>query len=413
MSIDTLRKPANPARTALTLLAICFLLHAAIRGVMEAYPVFLLPLSADFGWSRAQVSSVYSVAFLVFGLSGPMIGWLFDRFGPLRLLLAGVLIASLSAVVASQVTALWQVYLSLGILLGLGTACVGYVPMTALLSRWFRERLNSALAVSHSSHGLGMLMLAPTTQLLIDWDGWRSAYLVLGIGLLILLPVFFTVKWRTAAAGHPAYRRDTPKSDDRPADAATLAEAARHPAAWGIFWSFLFTSTAMFSISLQTPAYLVEIGYTAQDAAEAFGLVGLLLPIGMVGFGWLGDRIGRRRAVLLSYALTLGGMACMAGLQAGPSPVLLAGLVIMFGGTFGSRGPAVSTIAATIFQGPQFGRIYGFITMGMGIGGALGAWLGGFLLDLTGGYQTGIAVSMASIVLAALPFLFVRSIARG
>ncbi len=405
---------SSPRLMALALLAFCFTLHAAARGIAEAHAVFLLPLTAEFGWARAEVSGIYAISALVLGVGGPLIGWLFDRFGPARLLLGGLLLAGAAVAAASQASALWQFYLLTGLMAGFGTASLGFVPMAGLLSRWFRQRLNTALAVAHSSHGAGVLLVAPLAQILIDFGGWRFAYLALGLGLLALTPLFLAVRWRAAAAGHPDYR--PPAASARTAargGALTLGHAVRHPAFWGIGWSFLFTSTGMFSVSLQTPAYLVSIGYTPQQAADAFGLLGLLLPVGMVGFGWLGDRIGRHRAVLLSYCLTVGGLGCLLALGSGPSLLFLAGFIVMFGGTFGSRGPAVSTIAATIFQGPQFGRIYGFITVGMGAGGAFGAWLGGFLHDLTGDYRTGIVLAMASLAVAALPFVALRSMRRG
>jgi MFS family permease len=133
----------------------------------------------------------------------------------------------------------------------------------------------------------------------------------------------------------------------------------------------------------------------------------------MIGFGWLGDRIGRRNSVLLSYAGTVLGMACLAGLTQGPSLALVAGFVVFFGGTFGSRGPAISAIATSVFRGREMGRIYGCITIGMGLGGALGAWSGGFWHDYTGGYLFGFCFAMVTVSMGGLPFLLVRQLARS
>ena len=399
-------------------LALCFLCYAAVRGLQESYAVFLLPLSAEFGWSRGQVSSVYSFGFIVIGFAGPLIGILSDRWGPLRVSLAGIVLAAAAAALASQADALWQLYLTVGIMMGVAASCTGFVTITALLSRWFRERLNTALAIAHSSSGVGILLFGPTAQLLIDSGGWRFAYLVLAAGLAALLPVFLVLRWRVAEAGHPDLRgpltRPRHGNARQPAgDALDLAAALRTAAFWGMAFSFLCTSGAMFLVVLQTPAFLVETGYTPREAADAFGLLGLLLPAGMVGFGWLGDRIGRPQAVLISYALTISGIFCLSLLAAGPSTVLLALFIAMFGGTFGCRGPAMSTIAALVFRGPHFGRIYGCITLGMGLGGGTGAWLGGALYDFTGGYQSGLVIAMVLLALGAVPFVAVRAIRRG
>lgn len=403
---------------ALALLALCFLCFAAVRGLQESYAVFLLPLEAGFGWTRGEVSSVYSIIFFVVGVAGPLAGALSDRWGPIRVMLLGIVVAASAAALASRADTLWQLYLTAGVMIGIAGSCVGFVTMTATLSRWYRERLNTALAVAHSASGAGILLLAPATQMLIDTGGWRFAYLVLAVGLVAILPVFLAFSWRDAVAGHPEYRARPRTADtgNRQPEARTqldLRGALRTTAFWGMVFSYFCTSAAMFLVVLQTPAFLVGAGYSPQEAADSFGLLGLLLPAGMIGFGWLGDRIGRPRAVLISYALTISGIFCLMQLDAGRSPVLLGLFIVMFGGTFGCRGPAMSTIAALVFRGAHFGRIYGFITMGMGIGGGTGAWLGGYLFDVTGDYRTGLTIAMVVLALGAMPFVLVRAIARN
>ncbi len=401
---------------ALTLLALCFLCFAAVRGLQESYAVFLLPLETAFGWSRGEVSSVYSIVFFVVGIAGPLVGALSDRWGPIRVMLLGVVLAACAAALASRAETLWHLYLTAGVMIGIAGSCVGFVPMTALLSRWYRERLNTALAVAHSASGAGILILSPAAQGLIDTGGWRFAYLVLAGVMAAALPVFLVFRWRDARAGHPDYRPQPVKREARITESDSridLRGALRTTAFWGMAFSYFCTSAAMFLVVLQTPAFLVGAGYSPREAAQAFGLLGLLLPAGMIGFGWLGDRIGRPRAVLISYALTISGIFCLMQLDFGRSTVLLGLFIVMFGGTFGCRGPAMSTIAARVFRGAHFGRIYGFIIVGMGIGGGTGAWLGGYLFDVTGDYRTGLVIAVVVLALGATPFVLVKAIARN
>jgi MFS family permease len=395
---------------ALGLLAYCFACYAVVRGMQEAYAVFLLPLQGEFGWSRAQVSSVYSFTFFIVGVAGPFAGMLVDRWGSIRVNLLGIVLATSATALASQASALWQFYLTIGIMMGVAGSCVGFVPITALLSRWFRARLNTALAVAFSASGAGIFLMSPTTQLLIEWGGWRMAYVALACGLAVLLPVFLTFRWQTAQEGHPEFSGVRRSEANPVAGGMDLRGAFGSLAFWGMSVTFLFTSGAMFLVVLQTPAYLVHVGYSPREAAEAFGLLGLLLPAGMIGFGWLGDRIGRPRAILISYCLTIAGIFCLNMLVTEQSLLLLGLFIVMFGGTFGCRGPAMSTVAAIIFRGPHFGRIYGFITFWMGMGGAGGAWLGGYLYDVTGNYQTGFTTAMIFLVFGAAPFVMVRAI---
>ena len=406
---------APPTRAAIAVLGCCFAFGLLGRGIMESYAVFILPLSTEFGWDRTSLSGVYSVAFLAIGWSGPLVGFLFDRFGPVVVYTIGLALAASATLAAAFAGELWQFYLTLGLAYGFAAACLGAVSMASLLARWFRERLNSALAFGYASASLGILLTAPLAQQLIDGYGWRHAYLVFSAILLAASPLLLLLRRVKAGEGHPDFptRRKAPGERRLPADGMTLKEAFRSAAFWGLIFTFTMTGVGMFTAILQVPAFLVEIGYSPQYAARAFGLVGLLAPPGMIGFGWLGDRIGRRNSVLLSYAGTVLGMACLLGLTQGPSLPLVAGFVVFFGGTFGSRGPAISAIAAGVFRGPEMGRFYGFITIGMGLGGALGAWFGGFWHDVTGGYVFGLCFAMVAVSMGGMPFLLIRQLARS
>lgn len=404
----------TPARHALYVLLTCLLMSMAARGTLDSYAVFLLPISREFGWERTAVSGVYSVSFLVIGSIGPVVGFLFDRFGPLRLYCGGLALGLTALLVAAQTQHLWHLYLSLGLLRGLGVACLGSVPSAGLLSRWYRERLNTALALANASGALGMMVFAPLAQTLIDQIGWRHAYVVLALVFVLLTPFLLLVHRIRAVDGHPEYRRAGARGDGSPATRSLgVAQALRLPAFWGLPFTFAMTGLGMYAVVLQTPAFLNEIGYTPQEAARAFGTVGLLAPLGMVGFGWFGDRFGRRIAVLVSYACTMAGIACLIPLSQGPSWFWLPLFVLFFGGSFGSRGPAITAIAASIFRGPAFGRIFGLVTIGMGIGGGAGAFVGGLLHDLTGGYLAGQVFALFAVACGALPFLVVRALARA
>jgi MFS family permease len=404
----------SQTRAALAVLAACFLLNMANRGAMDAYAVFLLPITHEFGWDRTSVSGVYSVAYVVVGFSGPLIGWILDRFGPARLYLLGIACQLAALLTAANATQLWHFYAIYSVLTGIAVACLGVVPIAALISRWFRRRLTTALALAYSSGSFGMLAIAPLTQALIDRFGWRDAYLGLAGLTLLTLPLVLLIIALKAGEGRPDYRAaPAGAADGPPEEGMTVRKAFRSWTFWGLIWAFCLTGVGMYAVSLQMPAYLQENGFSAQFSAQAYGALGLMAPAGMLGFGWLGDRIGRRNAVLASYALTLTGIALgyLVGLW---QTVLAVGLfVLAFGMSFGSRGPAISGIAATVFRGRHMGRIYGFVTIGMGLGGGLGAWFGGFWHDLTGGYGFSYGFAFVALSLGALPFLLVREMGRA
>jgi MFS family permease len=148
-------------------------------------------------------------------------------------------------------------------------------------------------------------------------------------------------------------------------------------------------------------AYLLERGIDGAYAAQALGVAGVLTPLGMVGFSWLADRGGRRLAALLAYACSILGVGALALVQGPQDTAWLWLYVLLFGGSMGSRGPMISTLATLRYRGAHFGRIFGLIGTGTGVGGFLGAWIGGLLHDWTDGYAAVMLFSVAALALAA------------
>ena len=146
---DALARPRKPARVALNVLALCFTLALIGRGLGESFTVFLKPISENFGWDRAQVVSVYSLTWLAGGLTAPVVGRLFDRYGPRTVYSLGLLLLGGAFLVASKAQALWQFQLSVGLAVGIGIAFIGNVPNSILLGRWFgavcRRRWRSSI----------------------------------------------------------------------------------------------------------------------------------------------------------------------------------------------------------------------------------------------------------------------------
>ena len=402
---------ASPDRTAFAVAMVCFSLGFAGRGLVESFVVFLLPLSGSFGWDRADVVSIYSFCVLASGMAGPFVGRLFDRVGPRAVYTLGLGLLGTGLSLAAFGTALWHFQLSIGLAVGVAAACLGNVPNGTLLGRWFKARLTLATSVVFSAFGIGILVIVPLTQLLIDRVGWRGAYHWLGgIALTLLVPLTL-LPWRRFAAGSSAMGKSVPAAGEGIA-AWTLLLAMRHSAFWGLFAVYFFTSTAMFAIVVQVVAYLVAIGFEPIQAATAWGFSGMLLPIGMIIVGWLDGLIGRRSSVLLSYALSLIGIAMLWLLGHFPNAWLLAAFVVCFGGMLGSRGPLISTIALRVFRGPTAATIFGAINIGAGLGAALGSWAGGLLHDWTGLYDPVIGFAALSVICAVLPFFLVPELRR-
>lgn len=407
---DAPTKPLKPARMALNVLALCFALSVLGRGLGESFTVFLKPISEDFGWDRAQVVSVYSLTWLAGGLTAPLIGRLFDRSGPRTVYSLGLFLLGSAFLIGAHARELWQFQLSVGLCVGLGIALIGNVPNSILLGRWFGPRLPTAMAILYSATGAGIMVLLPASQLLIDRIGWRDAYQLFGIVALCLMLPLLVLPWRLFATGSPHIAGKTDKGFID--NGWTLGSAMRHHAFWALFCTFFFTAVAMYAITAQIVAYLIDAGFPPLQAATAWGFSGILTLFGMLGISTLDGIIGRRPSVLFSYGVSIVGIVLLWLIQYYPNYWLLTGFIVCFGSMIGSRGPLITATALNIFRGERVGTIFGTISIGSGLGSGLGSWAGGLIHDWTQGYNWLIVFALVNVVLGLIPFLIVPALRR-
>jgi len=389
--------------TAVAVLAVCFILNMLGRGLADTYTVFLLPLEREFGWTRSQLTGVYAIYLLVNAFTAPLVGLLFDRVGPRWVYGAGVACLGTAFFLAQQLSSLWQFYLFVGVLIGFAVSLNGMVPGSALLARWYRTRLSTAIGIAFSAVGVGTVVFVPLTQLLVTHYDWRFAYRTLGIALLVFVPlVLFAIPWRKFAAGHAEHQARV--KSEVPGEGWTLHRALRTRIYWGLAQVFFCTSIGMYGIVVQLVAFLIDAGFSPLGAASTFGVIGMLSSISIMSSGFIADRFGIRRTVTLSFIGTASGMLLLIAITRWPSAVLLGLFVPVFGLCMGTRGPIISSICARHFAGPRVATIYGTIYATNALGAAIGSLTGGVLHDLSEGYVVGLCCSLAFIALAAMPF---------
>ena len=380
------------------LVALCFVLGVASRSISDSFVVFVPALQAAFDASRSSITVVYSFALLVGGTGAPLAGWIVDRFGLRALTVIGMTATALATFSASLASEVWHLYIGLGVVMGFGGASLSGVLSSSLLGRWFpAHRLGVALAVAWSASGVGAMLILPLAQHLIATDGWRHAYLVFAVMSAAFIPLLLVLPWRRIERGALGLAPLRTSASPGP----TAGEAIRDWPFWALTFSFGLTSIGIFSIAPQAMVYLLERGLDGAYAARALAVAGFLTPLGMVGFSWLADRGGRRLAAILAYACSILGIGALALVRGAGDDIWLWLYVLLFGGSMGSRGPMISTLATLRYRGAQFGRIYGLISIGMGLGGFFGAWVGGLLHDWTDGYAAVMIFAAASLALAA------------
>ena len=385
------------------MLAACFALNMFGRGLGDTYVVFVLPLERDYGWTRSQLTSVYSIYLLMHGFTSPLVGMIFDRLGPRWVYTTGLACMCGAFFLAAGLSNLWQFYLFVGGMVGIGVSLTGMVPGSALIARWYRERLSTAIGIAFSAAGVGTIIFVPLTQQLVGEYGWRLAYRVLGTALLILVPVVaFLLPWERFYAGHPERVQSARLAGG--GEGWTLRSAMRTPLYWGLCQVFFFTASAMFTVIVQLVAFFVDVGFSPITAASAFGALGLMSALSVMGSGFTSDRFGYRQTITATFIGTATGMALLLVLTYLPSRLLLVLFVPIFGLCMGVRGPIVSSISTRYFAGPNVATIYGTIYASNAIGAAFGSLIGGLLHDLTGGYRAGLAVALVCVLIASTPF---------
>jgi MFS transporter, OFA family, oxalate/formate antiporter len=366
---------------------------------MHAYTVFLVTFIDVFGWTRAQVSIAYAVAQAVNGISSPFVGWLVDRLGTQRLILMGGVVLAVGLLISSQVDALWQIIVVYGVVMTIGSNCLGLVVFVPFLSRIFVRQRGLAVSVVQSANGFARAFSAPVTTMMISGLGWRSAYLWQGAFMAVVLVPLATL---FRGVGQGASRRTTGL------DGWTLRQAVRTPHFWLLFLVYMFTGLGSFLVALHQLAFAVDIGFDRLYAAGVLGMGAFLSLPGVIVTGTLSDYIGRELSAIVTYGTSILGVIFGLMIHSPDQHLLLWLHACFFGLTWGARGPAITAKTADLFPGPNLGTILGVISIGTGLGAALGSWSAGFVFDVTGSYRVAFWLSIFFYVAGSVAFWGLR-----
>ncbi|MGE3536800.1 MAG: MFS transporter [Candidatus Tectimicrobiota bacterium] len=390
----------------------CFLFVGARRGSETAYGVLLVALTQEFGWERATITGAFSLAMLIGGLCTPWAGRLLDRFDPRLLFGIGALTLGAAVLALTQIQQVVHLYLIMATLYAMTLAALELGTLSAYLARWFVRRRAMAFGLSQAGQGLGIFLLTPLVTWLITLFGWRLGYALLGAGLLLLLlPVTFLVLRSSperlgllpdGVALPPESRAHAPgrAAGTLESGAWTLAQARRTRVFWALLLCFYFFPASNQVFHIHLVAYLTDLGLDKLQAAFVLSIAGLMSVLGRLMFGLLTDRYGGIIATQISFAFSILGVLLILLPQA-TTPLFLYVFAVIFGLSLGSRGVTLGALTANAFPGREFGAIYGWITSGQLIGGALGPWLGGLIFDYTGSYRIAFYGCIGGFLLSA------------
>jgi MFS family permease len=400
-----------------TVLAAAFVIITMSIGMLFTLAIFLKPMEEAMGWSRSSISSVGLLNWVVMGLGGVLAGFVSDRIGTRAVVLVGSGLLGLGLVLSSQVTALWQLYVTFGILVAGGVSAF-YVPLTVLAIRWFGDRRGMAASVVSAGNGAGILLLSPLTRWLVNELDWRTAFLILGdLAWLVVIPAALLLRDAPLAldgrvvgqrallssAGAPKW---PPLSPSGGQPAAQMAMTPGVIFRSGPFWAIALTHFACCAAHsgpiFHLVTHAIDQGVARMSAAGLLGLSGLSSIFGRVGTGIVADRLGAKPTLIA--ALSLQAFTVFAFLfvrDLGP----LSALTFVFGIAYGASMPLYALVTREYFGEQALGTAFGAVFFISCIGMGLGSYGGGFLYDALGSYAwlflTSGAIGTMAVVMAA------------
>lgn len=378
-----------------------FLAMFVAFGTMYAFAAFFNELEREFQATRADVSLIFSIAGFLYFTLGAISGSLADRFGTRLVVAAGVLLLVAGLVLASRADSLMGVYVFYGLGMGLGVGFM-YVPSLGAIQRWFNLRRGFASGLAVSGIGMGTLLMPPLATYLVDFGGWRSAYLSIA-GIVLILGLFAALLLEHSPERRGYYRDGLPPPPDTTAAASSsldgidLTRALRSQPFWLLYFAGMATSLGMFIPFVHLTPYAMDLGLSERFGVMLIGLLGVGSVVGRFVLGGVADHLGRRPSLALMFL----GMAIMMLfwlLAVGPVQLII--FAVCFGIFYGGFVALIPALAADYFGGRHVSGIIGFLYSGAGIGVLVGPPLAGLAFDLTTSYFLPIIVGAAANMLA-------------
>lgn len=374
-------------------------------GIMLTFGVFFKPILTEFGWTRSELSGVFSAFMIVRILSSLPLGYLADKFGVRSIVLSGAALSAVALLLTSLISSLWELYLYYSILFSLGTSSA-YIPITSNISKWFQKRRGLAMGIVVMGLGLGNIVISPLSGFLIFSYGWRQTYVILGVLVFVTL-AGSALLLQEVPPTSPVMRHQNSNNplEQQSEKSYTLALALATRTFWMQGFSWFFLSVALYAMLVHLVSYAISTGIPPVKASAILGLIGGFSLVGRVAMGVVSDWIGRRASVFLSSLL---GAISFFGILILQNLGLFYLFCSVFGFSYGGWGAQMPAMTADHFGQKNSGAILGGIFVVGGAGMAVGPWLTGFMIDITGSYSFLFYIGGIASLLASIFSLLIR-----
>lgn len=351
-----------------------------------------------FTLSHGELGQIVALSVLIIGLTQPIVGWLVDRLAARVVAAGGLTLLAMGLVITGRATSVWQLAIGYCLFVALGLAAVSPVTVTPLVASWFVKRRATAMSIVNAGGSLGQLAIVPGLTMLVIAAGWRSAYVFLGIGLLLIgAPL---ILWLLR-------EREGVAESSGVLVGCDVNAALGHRSFWLLGIGFFACGFTMAWVMTYFVDYAVAEGIKRETAGFGLSLMGGMSILGALATGWWADRHRGTFTLAIVYLLRGLGFAMLFLASNGLFFLFLAMAVIGF--SWSSTTPLTSALCADIYGRRALGSIFGLMFAIMPLGSAVGSAAAGWLYDATGSYTTSILVNFAIGVIGAVAVGILRA----
>lgn len=369
----------------------------AIMGVRYSFGVFIKPMLGDFGWTRAMISAAFSISWIVESAATIFLGGLNDRIGPRIVMSICGFISGASYLLMSHINDITHLYIIYGVLLGAGNGV--FTPLVSTTARWFASRRTAMTGMVTTGIGIGSLMWPPIIERLIAISDWRITSSI--IGAVVLIIAITAAQFLKSDPSQISKETLTDKQSNngkpKPAEESfSLKQSLCTSQFWTVFIIFFCYGASFLTVQVHAVPYVTDLGISATTAASILTTVGGASIIGRIVLGGIGDRIGNRQTMHISFILMLLMMIWLTFTREVWGFYLFA---VVFGIGYGGFAAQQSPLVARLFGLTSLGLIFGVVITGFTLGAAIGPLISGYIFDVSGNYQTAFLICIALLVI--------------
>ena len=401
-------------------LAVVFTAMLAGVGVRAAPGVIILPLQKAFGWDVSTISGAISVNIMLMGVTAPFVTGLTQAIGLKRTMMGCLTILMVATGLSSFMTAPWQLYLTWGLMVGIGSGAGAVGLAGVVANRWFATKTGFATGLLFAANAAGQLIFLPLFALLADWYGWRGVSVGVTIAIALVLPVVgLLLPESPAAVGLPAYgttqiepvsAQYSPGGNMFSVAFGALARASRSMDFWLLCVTFGICGLSTNGlINTHLIAYCADFGIPSVSGASILAVVGAFSLVGSACSGWLCDRYSPR--ILLFWYYGLRGLSLMVIPFTSFDGISLSVFAVFYGLDWVATGPATFALTNEVFGRRDAPVIVSWIFASHQVGGAIAAFGAGAVRSLSGSYMLAFLASGVACMLASI--LVLRITPRG